>query len=349
MGLIPQSVKKRGLVLISFAVSTLFLSGCSNVVYKVTGDTMISFGEDKMIPYLLTTDDTRIGCVAGEALTPLMLSFGTVTEPPDDLAVLIHMVGGGCASTRATEIELDSMRHTNERRVEEAQDARIRAKRWHAVAAQRYLKGYQALVRSMGEIGGECPQFPDEQAQLVWILGTAVSLQAVMSDGMSGSQIGVPKDIAPKAERAAACLDTPKGNERWWGLPKSIRAILWTVVPGLAPEGSDPWKEMDTAMQIGEHEGVRMSFALTALAAYNDSNMELTKDVIRQYAKSAERVAGSREYRLVDVMANDLIFTMSDRLWTEATGHRTPIGKLGSFWDDKKETIDVDVNIDDLF
>lgn len=347
MDFFPRSAITRGLVL-TFVLSGL-LSGCSNVVYKVTGDTMISFGEDKMIPYLLTTDDTRIGCVAGEALTPLMLSFGTVTEPPDDLAVLIHMVGGGCASQRATEIELDSIRYTKERRVEEAQDARIQAKRWHAVAAQRYYKGYNALVRSMGDIGGECPQFANEQEQLVWILGTAVSLQAVMADGMSGSQIGVPKDIAPKAERAAACLDTPKGNERWWGLPKSIRAILWTVVPGLGPKGADPWKEMDKAMKIGEHEGVRMSYALTALAAFNDSNMELTKDVIRAYAESAERVAGNRDYRLVDVMANDLVYAMSDRLWTEATGHRTPIGKLGTFWDDKTETIDVEVDIDDLF
>ncbi|MCG8672008.1 MAG: hypothetical protein MI867_21570 [Pseudomonadales bacterium] len=345
---ILRSAFKRGLILFT-ALTGLLLAGCSNVVYKVTGDTMISFGEDKMIPYLLTTDDTRIGCVAGEALTPLMLSFGTVTEPPDDLAVLIHMVGGGCASQRATEIELDSARYTKERRVEEAQDARIRSKRWHGVAAQRYYKGYQALVRSMGDIGGECPQFPNEQAQLVWILGTAVSLQAVMADGMGGNTVGVPKDIAPKAERAATCLDTPRGNQRWWGLPKAIRAILWTVVPGLGPEGSDPWKEMDKAMKIGEHEGVRMSFALTALAAFNDSNIELTKDVIRQYAKSAERVAGSREYRLVDIMANDLIYAMSDKLWTDAVGHRTPVNKLGTFWDDKKEVIDVDVDIDDLF
>lgn len=345
---ILRSVFKRGLIL-STALSGLMLTGCSSVVYKVTGDTMISFGEDKMIPYLLTTDDTRIGCVAGEALTPLMLSFGTVTEPPDDLAVLIHMVGGGCASQRATEIELDASRFTKERRVEEAQDARIRAKRWHAVAAQRYYKGYHALVRSMGDIGGECPQFANEQDQLVWILGTAVSLQAVMADGMGGSTVGVPKDIAPKAERAAACLDTPTGNQRWWGLPKSIRAILWTVVPGLGPEGIDPWVQMDKAMKIGEHEGVRMSFALTALAAYNDSNIDLTKDVIRQYAKSAERVAGSREYRLVDIMANDLMYAMSDKLWTEATGHRTPIGKLGTFWDDKTKVIEVDVDIDDLF
>ena len=349
MSFIPSSVFLRGLFLM-FAVPGMALSsGCSNVVYKVTGDTMISFGEDKMIPYLLTTDDTRIGCVSGEALTPLMLSFGTVTSPPDDLEVLIHMVGGGCASNRATDLDIDASRYAQELRVGEAQDARIMAKRWHAVAAQRYYKGYKALVRSMGDIGGECPQFADEQAQLVWILGTAVSLQAVMADGLSGSQVGVPRDIAPKAERAAACLDTPRGNQRWWGLPKSIRAILWTVVPGLGPEGADPWKELEKAIKIGEHEGVRMSFALTALAAYNDSNIPLVRDVIRRYATSVERVAGSREYKLIDIMANDLVISMSDRLWTEATGHRTPVGKLGTFWDDKPDVPEVDVEIDDLF
>ena len=38
---------------------------------------------------------------------------------------------------------------------------------------------------------------------------------------------------------------------------------------------------------------------------------------------------------------------ISDRLWTEATGKRTPLGKAGSFWDDPAKVLD-SIDIDDL-
>ncbi len=333
---------------IAFTLSVLFLAGCSNVVYKVTGDTMINFGQDKMLPYLLTTDDTKIGCVAGEALTPLMMSFGTVTAPPDELAVLIYMVGGACASNRAMELELEFLRLAKAQQVELAQDARIASKRWHGIAAMRQMKGYHSLVAAFGEPGGECPNFVNENQELIWILGNAVGLMAVMSDSQGGQTVGVPRDIAPKSERAAACLDTPEGNRRWWGMPKALRATLWTVVPGLAPKGADPWKELETAMRIGEEEGVRMANALAGLAAYNATKVDLAKDIIRRHADSISKIAANRDYQLIDIMATEMLEGMSDRMWTEAVGHRTPIAKFGTFWDDKKETIKVDIDIDDL-
>lgn len=333
----------------AIGVALIASTGCTSLVYKVAGDGVLGFGKDQMLPYLLSTDDTHIGCVSGEALTPLMLSFGNVTTPPDDLAVLVHMVGGGCASQSAAAHELNYIRLAKEQRAEAAKDARIEAKRWHGIAAQRFNKGYKALVRHAGEIGEACPTFADEQEQLVWILGTAVTLQAVMADSLSGNVVGVPLDAAPKAERAAACLDNPEGNQKWWGLPKAIRAVLWSVVPGLGPSDSNKaWQEMDNAMTIGEQQGVRMSFALTALAAYNAGKTDISRQVLKRYATSVKRIAPNREYRLVDVMANDLLVTMSDRMWTEATGHRTPLGKLGHFWDEQKATPSSDADIDDL-
>lgn len=347
MDLLIGRAVKRG-VAFAMVFSGLLLSGCSNVVYKVTGDTMINYGQDKMIPYLLSTDDTKIGCVAGEALTPLLLSFGTVTSPPDDLAVLIYMVNGACATNRAVDLELDYLRLSKDHLITQAQDARIHAKRWHGIAAKRLLKGYEALVRSMGEIGNECPNFASDQQQMIWLLGTAVGLQAVMADAQSGLVAGVPRDIAPKAERAAACLDNAEGNRRWWGLPKAIRATLWTVVPGITPDGMDPWKELNVAMRIGEEEGVRIADGLASMASYNDSNFELTKSIIRKHAKSLQTIASSREFQLVDIMATDMIYALSDRLWTEAEGHRTPSGQLGTFWDDKKDEPKLEIDIDDL-
>lgn len=341
----------RQIRLLSAAVATataLLTAGCSNVVYKVVGDGAIGYGADKMVPYLLTTDDTTMGCAAGEAMTPLFLSFGSVTTPPDELSVLIYMVDGSCATARAEEANLEYLRLSRAQRIEEAQDARIRSKRWHAVAAKRQLQGYQALSRAMGEPGGECPNFRDENQQMIWLLGSAVGLMSVMSDAQSGGLIGVPMDIAPKAERAAACLDTPEGNQRWWGLPLAIRSAIWTVVPGITPQGKDPWKQLDQSMKMGEDQGVRLASALVGMIAYNSDNTQLSRDVIRRHAASIKTIASNEEFRMVDVMATDMLTLVSDRLWTEAVGYRTPVGSFGKFWDEKTKAKQVDVNLDDL-
>lgn len=339
-------LKRTSLAVI--AAAALTLSGCSSVVYKVAGNSTASFGQEVMMPYLMTTDDTAIACVSGESMTPMMLSFSKYTSSIDQLAVLTHMVGGTCASSLANEEHLKYLRLAKEQRISSAQDARIRSKRFHALAAKRQYKGYKALVRSFGEIGNQCPNFSSEQDQFVWILGTATALQAVLSDTLGGMEAGVPKDLAPKAMRAAACLDNPEGNRKWWGLPKSIRAVLWTVLPGAGKKGVDPWKEMDKAARIGEDEGVRMSQALMAIAASNASKTELLKDTIRAHAHSLKNIASSREFNLVDIMATDMITAQSDNLWTEAVGHRTPHGGLGTFWDDKDDEIELDIEIDDL-
>ena len=39
-------------------------------------------------------------------------------------------------------------------------------------------------------------------------------------------------------------------------------------------------------------------------------------------------------------MATNMIVAISDRLWVEHTGHRTPMGQLGTFWDDQPENVE---------
>lgn len=334
----------RGLVTIVTA-TTLALTGCSTAIYKVTGNTMANIGQDVMLPYLLTTDDIHIACASGEAMAPLLLSFSTVTTPPEELAVLMSMVGGACATNRAFDHELDYIRYSREKNIEAAQDARIQSKRWHAIAAARQYSGYQSLVRALGEPGGECPVFKSEFQQLIWLMGSGLGLQAAMSDVASNMQIGVPFSIAPKAERAAACLDTPEGNKRWWGLPKAIRAALWTIVPGITPPGMDPWQELEKARRIGMEQGVRFPSAMDALVSNNNSDNERVKAIVREHAHSLKTIASNKEYKLVDMLAKDQLLQISDRMWMQNTGTRTPIGAYGTFWDDKKETQQLDQNL----
>lgn len=338
----------RGLATV-VAATTLALTGCSTAIYKVSGNAINNIGQDVMLPYLLTTDDTYIACTSGEALTPLLLSFSTVTTPPDELAVLLAMVGGACATNRAFEHDMQYIRHSRDKNITAAQDERIQAKRWYAIAATRQFAGYQALVRAMGEPGGDCPMFKSDFQQLIWLMGAGLGLQAAMSDVQSNMQVGVPFSIAPKAERAAACLDTDEGNKRWWGLPKAIRAALWTIVPGITPQGTDPWSELAKARQIGMNEGVRFPSALDALVANNASNDQRVRTVLHEHATSLKSTAASKEYKLVDMLAADQLMQISDRMWMQNTGTRTPIGAYGTFWDDKKETKKLDQNLlDDL-
>ncbi len=327
------------------ALGIVVLSGCSAAIYKVTGDTMTNIGEDVMVPYLLTTDDSAIACASGEALTPLLLSFSTVTTPPDQLETLLGLVGGSCASQRAFEYEMDYLRYAGEQRITQAQDARIQSKRWHAIAAIRYYRSYQALGRALGEPGGDCPLFDNEFEQLIWMLGSVAGLQAALADVQANMTVGVPFNVAPKAERAAACLDDDKHNKRWWGLPKAIRSALWTIVPGVTPKGLDPWQELDKARVMGMEEGVRLVSALDGLVAYNASNNERTRAIIREHANSIKSTASNREYRMVDILAGDLLLQLSDRMWTDATGSRTPISGYGTFWDDKKPETKLDQNL----
>ncbi|MGB3621314.1 MAG: hypothetical protein WBA20_08220 [Ketobacter sp.] len=321
------------------------LSGCSAAIYKVTGDTMTNIGEDVMVPYLLTTDESKIACASGEALTPLLLSFSTVTTPPDQLETLMGLVGGTCASQRAFEHEMAYIRFASEQRISQATNARIESKRWHAIAAARYFRSYQALGRALGEPGGECPMFDNDFEQLIWLLGSISGLQAALADIQSDMAVGVPFNVAPKAERAVACLDDEKHNVKWWGLPKAIRASLWTIVPGVTPAGLDPWQELENARAIGMQEGVRIASALDGLVSYNDSNNDRVRAIIKQHAHSISSTAPNREYRMVDVMGSDLLLELSDRLWTQATGSRTPIGAYGTFWDEKEAEPELDQNL----
>ena len=41
--------------------------------------------------------------------------------------------------------------------------------------------------------------------------------------------------------------------------------------------------------------------------------------------------------------ATVIVQQLSDRLWTEATGHRTPANLFGTFWDDEEDAGDDDL------
>jgi hypothetical protein len=333
---IYQSI--RSLIVIA---SLIAMTGCSSI-YRTTGWFVYDYSESYAMPYVMKTDDTEMGCAMGEAMTPMLLSFSELTWYPDRLATTMYMQTGACSEAKANEEGLAYLRAYKAQNIGEAKDARIRQKRLFAVAAQRQYKGYQHMVSEFGEPGEECPDL-DEDEEFFWMLGLVSGLQAVMSDVRGQGEVGVPKDIAMKAVRGSQCLDA----KRWWGVPKAMQAAVWTMMPDNAPEGVDPWQELEVASKMAERSGIRLAQAIEVITADGSGDDERLRNAIRRHAESVKTSSPSKKYRMLDIVATQQVLAVSDRLWTEATGSRTPIGGLGTFWDDVAPAAEA-LNIDDL-
>lgn len=321
------------------AGAILALQGCG-VIYKSTGDVLISFGRSEMLPYMMTYDDVRMACITGEAQTPLLMSFERVGSHPEKLGTMVFTTAATCVEQVGLEAELRYMRAVKDGRVNEAQDARIEQKRWAAVAAERQYTAYKYMLEAYGEQKeGECPKLKTDFDELVWMVGNISGVQALLNDGNSDGAVGVPRDIAAKVERGMKCLD----NQKWWGVPRSVRAAVWNLLPMLAPPNAEPWAELEAGADAGFNSGIRLGSALYAMSAYSKGDDERLRTAIRDFASNDSNL--DPEYAMLDAIAGFIVEGISDREWTENTGKRTPVGGLGTFWDDaSKSAPAVDIN-----
>lgn len=333
--------------LLAFTVAGF--SGCgtvNHILYKTTGTVLQSYAGDHAMPYLLETQDLAMACAMAEATAPLVMSFGRVTSEPDQLGVMLNLSAGGCEDERAWDNELLYLRAIGEQNGRAAQDAQIAQKRHQLKAAQRYLRSWQHLTAHYGEPGeGECPSFDSDQDEFIYMAGLLAGLQALNNEIQSSVSVGVPKNVGSKVSRAAQCLD----NEKWWGAPMAIRATVWAMIPGAEPEGADPYRLLQRADRIGEQSGVRIAHVFHAMAALNAGDTEKVKTIIRSHVDALSETPSNEQWRMVDEMATRNILAISDRLWTQNRGHRTPIGGLGTFWDDQRsESVGEDLDLDGI-
>lgn len=327
------------LLLFSLSVT---LSGCT-VVYKTTGNTLISYADDQGVPYMLATDDVAMGCSMVEAFTPFLLSFSRVTTSPDQLAILFYLMAGNCIEFKAWEQELRYLRAIHAKNSIEAEDARIAQQRFLELAAHRQLMGYHYLTTAFVEPGRVCPELESDNEELFWLIGLLDGIQAVLNDIASGGNVEVPMDIAAKVGRGAACLD----NEKWWGVPEAIQAAIWMTIPGNDPVDKDPKKIMELSLRIGTEQGISVTQVLAAHVYMGQGDIEAVKQIIRSQAKVELQTPANQEFQILNEVSKLQLQAISDRLWTEATGTRTPLGKIGTFWDDSGTAVDA-IDIDDI-
>ena len=318
----------------------LLLNACS-IAYKSTGDILVGFAEDEGVPYILATDDVALTCGMAEAFSPFLLSFSQVTSSPDYLAILFYLMAGNCSEFKAWEHELRYLRASRAKNASEAQDARIAQQRFLNQAAQRQLKGYHYLTVAIAEPGQDCPNLASKNDKFYWLVGLLNGIQAIMNDLASGGSVNVPLDIAAKVKRGATCLD----NTRWWGVPDAIQAAIEITIPNAQQDNKTSLQQLEQSIQTGREQGFVIPLVLAAQVYLGLGDTGQAKKIIREFALTKTPFTENKTYKILNRVSNLQLQAISDRLWTEATGTRTPLGKLGTFWDDPHkavETIEID-------
>lgn len=335
--------RRRFFSIAAVSVSILF-GGCSQHFMRDTvASGMVDFNNDYATPWFMGSQDTDLSCAMGEGMSGMIFPMGPNVDP---IIPMLTLSSGLCALEKSQEEELRYIRALRADDVSNAQDARIMQQRWLSLAAQRQYFGYQAMVRSFGEPSGECPNFSDEAEERSYLFGLLVGLQAFQADFSSGSEAGVPTDIPAKVMAGIKCVD----NEKFWGIPQGIKAttdIMMAGIDGNKTALADGYARLNQAAKIGEKQGVRMVNVMQAQVYIMQNKPEKVKQVIRDHVASIKRTASNPDYRLLDMMATRNLRGISDKLWTKATGKRTPFGKLGTFWDDKSQSSE-GLDIDDI-
>ncbi|KPP99865.1 hypothetical protein [Marinobacter sp. HL-58] len=329
-------------------LALMLLAGCSaNPIYSTTGMVLSNYSEGEATPYVMQMSDPEMACALGEGVDPLLYSFSRVTDAPESTGSLLMLLAGNCSEYLAWEAELDYLRADFSGDVPAAKDAREKAKRLNAETAKRRYVAYQRAMAAYDFDPAaeefECPFLFDEQEELTFLLGLLTGMQAIVNDANSGAMAGVPRNIAPRTERAAECVD----NEKWGGLPNAIRSLVWLLLPDTRPSLSpDPWEVLEDSSRLGVAAGIRASMAIEAVAAETFGRPDVLEDVVARFAEAEDTIVVWSEFQLVDEVARDVIQFSSDKHWTANYGYRTPRTHFGRMSPEREgeepETMDLD-------
>ena len=328
---------------ITVASCAIALSGCQNMVRDMAASSIVSFGNTHIQPWFMASTDTDIMCAMGEGMVPMTFPMGPNIDP---MIPMVTLASGMCADEKAKEEELRYIRAMRKNDVETAMDARTMQKRWLELAARRNYTGYQAAVRYFGEPGSECPDLDDRNEQLSYMFGLFGGFQAFQTDLSNGGSAGVPLDTMPKAIKALDCLN----SDELWGLPDAIKAtvqVMMAKVDGDQAGMNEGYSKLKKAAAVGENQGVRIVQMLEVTLYSMQGDEAKTKEAIRNHVKTIQETPANPDLRLLDEMSTRGIRLISDKLWTQHTGQRTPYNQLGRFWDDSLQSNDAP-DIDEL-
>lgn len=319
------------------------LTGCQSLLMESTGDMMSAYTVLHLTPYIMASEDLGMACDIARSTGNLLLSYERVLDADDRDALTQSTIttlasAAACAEGEGITAELASARAVKAGQSAVATDLRIAEKRARHAAAARHKRAYDAMVAHYGEPGAGCSarlKAEGEEGtrhQVAYLIGLISGVEAVRHDRASGALVGASPDIGKKVARGTTCLD----SARWWGMPKALEAAIWLGLPGGVPEGVDAWAQLKQAAEEGAKSGIRLAMVARIQALTAAGKAAELRDAIRAFAAAGKARSGTdwKRWQLIDLQAEQQVLALSDRLWTEATGHRTPHGQLGTFWDD---------------
>lgn len=308
--------------LLRLSLIAALATGC-NIARIADKQTMTS-----MAPQIMANPDVGLGCATGAAMAPVLGSLGDPEDRADKALVLTYMSAAMCAEPLAWDAELRRLRAVRDGDGGAVQDHLEVERRYHTLAASRYLAAWTHLEAAFGPLGGACPSLDSAvNDDLLLLLGLSSGLLAMVHDQAGGAQVGVPLDISRKVERTAACLD----NRTWWGVPEAMQAAVWASVPGAAPQGQDPAAVLEASAQLGDAAGVHLARAFQAQTLATIGDLDALEGAVSAHAARRGQPGNSPDYRLLNSYAGQLIRHESDKVWTRQAGHRTPGPQYGTF------------------
>lgn len=313
-----EIVKKRFrnvVLLCACALSIVALGGCS--MQKMAGNAVIEYSHDEAIPYLMSQGDLASACQMGQAMGPVLMSFHRVGLEPAQIGIGTHMAAGMCAEMDQRERELARYRALYELRSTEAQDALVREKQAHSLAASRMILAYENAVAAYGDLSEKCPEYKSDTDALLSLLGLASGALAILHDFNSEKAVGISLDIPGKIEKGAQCFD----DDKWWGMPTALRAAIWLSIPGSGPEGVDPIEAMKTAAAKGDAQGVFLARAMQIMMLATVGQPEN----MCQSMTEAKLKDGNGDFAMLNAYARSMIQHQADIAWTKAKGYRAPL------------------------
>jgi hypothetical protein len=324
-----HSLLRIGLSLIVIALGG-GAGGCRSMMYRQTGVVVGGFAIDHMLPSLMKSGDINAACNSGQALGPFITSFEEVGATADRATLVSLLSAGMCAEDQAREAELRALRGLVRNEPATVKDARTIEKNARKLAAERFWGAYKRAQKSFSLVeGGPCPKLDRPQDALTLMLGLCAGVLATLHDKAADNTVGVPASLPLTAAHFTQCLD----NTQFWGVPQALRASVQASLPqpGDAP---DPWAELAAATEMGEQHRIRLANAFAILVHAAAGHEKQVRADIKQAAHSFNTCPGDGAWRLLDAYAARMITHESDKLWTAATGHRTPFAALGTFWND---------------
>jgi hypothetical protein len=291
----------------------LLLCACPRVVDRYT--------LERVVPQAGAMGDVDRACALGASLGQVLASTSRGEAEPHLALIISETTAGFCAEGEAWEAELEAARLMfRGDDLPAVQDARIREARAHAQAAQRFLASWDHLVARYGPVGtGDCPALEGDEG-IIYLLGMYAGVNALLHDHAGGGGLGVPADIVMAVARGTECVD----DEQWWHSPWAMRAAAWAMVPGMAPEGVEPWAELEAAAVAGETTGVRLGRGLQVLVAANAGRDEDVAHALVAHAAANASAPAEPTWALLDEYSRLVSLHEADLMWTTARGHRCP-------------------------